>query len=148
VRRQCRTRFTHGAFDRTELSYSTVDEWFCPTAVSNTSPASSTNAASHHTRGQCNTGPYIPPMLSVSYGSSFSPPPTLWSYPPSHIPTNSESHPNCPAPHVVPTTVSHDQRSQSYSMRDHLWSLPCNNKEESILAAEDRADDAHITCSS
>lgn len=123
MRRHYRTHFTPGAFDLTELSYSTADERFYPMAVNNTSPANSTNTAGHHTRGRCNTGPFIPPMPSVSYGSSFSPP-TSQSYPPLRIPPNSESRSNRPAPYVVPITVYHNQRSQSNSIHDRLPSPP------------------------
>lgn len=117
MRRHYRTHFTPGAFDLTELSYSTADERFYPMAVNHTSPANSTNATGHHPRGRCNTGPYIPP----SYGSSFSPPPTAPSYPPLRIPTNSSSR---PAPLVVPITIYHNQRSQPNQPRDRLPSPP------------------------
>ena len=122
MRRHYRTHFTPGAFDLTELSYSTADERFYPMAVNNTSPANSTNTAGHHTRGRCNTGPFIPPMPSASYGSSFSP--TSQSYPPLRIPPNSEARSNRPAPYVVPITVYHNQRPQSHSIRDRLPSPP------------------------
>ena len=122
MRRHYRTHFTPGAFDLTELSYSTADERFYPMAVNNTSPANSTTTAGHHTRGRCNTGPFIPPMPSASYGSSFSPPPTSQSYPPLRIPPSSEARTNRPAPYVVPITVYHNQRSQS--TRDRLPSPP------------------------
>ena len=128
MRHHYRTHFTPGVFDLTELSYSTVDEWFYPMAVNNASPTSLTNTAGHRTRGRCNTGLYIPPMSPVSYGTSFSPPPTLQSYPPLCSPTNLGSCPNCPAPYVAPTTAHHDQHSRLYSTRDQLQSLPHNNK--------------------
>jgi hypothetical protein len=124
MRRHYRTHFTPGAFDLTELSYSTADERFYPMAVNNTSPANSTNTAGHHPRGRCNTGPYIPPMPSASYGSSFSPPPTSQSYPPLRIPPSSETRSNRPAPYVVPITVYHNQRSRSNSTRDRHLSPP------------------------
>jgi len=122
--RHYRTHFTPGAFDLTELSYSTVDERFYPMAVNNISPANSTNTTGYHPLGRCNTGPYIPPMPSASYGSSFSPPPTLQSYPPLRIPHSSDSHSNHLAPYIVPITVYHNQRSWSNSTRDHLLSPP------------------------
>ena len=123
MRRHYRTHFTPGAFDLTELSYSTADERFYPMAVNNTSPANSTNAAGHHTRGRCNTGPFIPPVPSA-YGSSFSPP-TSQSYPPLRIPPNSESRSNRPAPYVVPITVYHNPRSQP----DRLASPPLRSRD-------------------
>ena len=126
MRRHYRTHFTPGAFDLTELSYSTADERFYPMAVNNTSPANSTNTAGHHTRGRCNTGPYIPPMPSASYGSSFSPSPTSQSYPPLRIPPSSENRSNRPAPYVVPITIYHNQRSNS--TRDRLLSPPPNQR--------------------
>jgi hypothetical protein len=125
MRRHYRTHFTPGAFDLTELSYSTADERFYPMAVNNTSPANSANTAGHHARGRCNTGPFVPPPIpSVSYGSSFSPPPTSQSYPPLRIPPNSETRSNRPAPYVVPITIYHNQRPQSNSTRDRVQSPP------------------------
>ena len=120
MRRHYRTHFTPGAFDLTELSYSTADERFYPMAVNHTPPASSTTTAGHHPRGRCNTGPFIPPP----YGSSFSPPPTAQSYPPLRIPHHSEPRSNRPAPLVVPITVYHNQRSQPNHTRDRLSSPP------------------------
>lgn len=124
MRRHYRTHFTPGAFDLTELSYSTADERFYPMAVNHTSPANSTNTSGHHTRVRCNSGPFIPPIPSASYASSFSQPPTAQSYPPLRIPPNSESRPNRPAPYVVPITVHHNQRPQSHPTRDRLPSPP------------------------
>lgn len=123
MRRHYRTHFTPGAFDLTELSYSTADERFYPMAVNHTSPPNPTNSSGHHPRGRCNPGPFIPPMPSASYGSSFSPPPTAQSYPPLRITPNPESRPSRPAPYVVPITVYH-QRSQSNPTRDRLPSPP------------------------
>ena len=120
MRRHYRTHFTPGAFDLTELSYSTADERFYPMAVNHTSPANSTNAAGHHPRGRCNPGPFIPP----SYGSSFSPPAPAQSYPPLRMPPNPEPRSNRPGPLVVPITVYHNQRSQSNQSRDRLPSPP------------------------
>jgi len=124
MRRHYRTHFTPGAFDLTELSYSTADERFYPMAVNHTSPGNSTSTSGHHPRGRCNPGPFIPPMPSASYGSSFSPPPTAQSYPPLRIPPNLESRSSRPAPYVVPITVYHNQRSQSIPARDRLPSSP------------------------
>jgi hypothetical protein len=118
MRRHYRTHFTPGAFDLTELSYSTADERFYPMAVNHTPPANSTNATGHHPRGRCNTGPFIPP----SYGSTFSPPPTAQSYPPLRIPPNSEARPNRPTSLVVPITLYHNQRSHPNHTRDRLRS--------------------------
>ena len=116
-------------FDLTELSYSTADEWFYPMAANNTSPTNSTNTAGHHTQGQRNTGPFIPPMPSA-YGSSFSPP-TSQSYPPLRIPPSSESRSNRPAPYLVPITVYHNPRSQS----DRLASPPPRSRDHHRLHA-------------
>jgi hypothetical protein len=124
MRRHYRTHFTPGAFDLTELSYSTADERFYPMAVNNTSPANSTNATGHHPRGRCNTGPLMPPLPPASYGSSFSPSPTAQSYPPLRIPTTSEARLSRSAPYVVPITIHHNQRPRSNSMRDRLMSPP------------------------
>lgn len=118
MRRHYRTHFTPGAFDLTELSYSTADERFYPMAVNHTSPANSTNTSGHHPRGRCNPGPFIPP----SYGSSFSPPPTAQSYPPLRIPPSSEARSNRPTQLVVPITVYHNQRSHPNQTRDRLHS--------------------------
>lgn len=120
MRRHYRTHFTPGAFDLTELSYSTADERFYPMAVNHTSPANSTNTTGHHPRGRCNPGPFVPP----SYGSSFSPPPTAQSYPPLRIPPSSETRSNRSAPLVVPITISYSQRPQPNQTRGRLPSPP------------------------
>ena len=120
MRRHYRTHFTPGAFDLTELSYSTADERFYPMAVNHTSPANSANPSGHHPRGRCNPGPFMPPMPSASYGSTFSQPPTAQSYPPLRISPNSESRSSRSAPYIVPITVY--QRSQSIQTHDRLTS--------------------------
>jgi len=123
MRRHYRNHLVLGAFDLAELSYSAADERFYRMAANSTSPTNSTNMAGHHIQGRCNTGPFILPMPSASYGSSFSPP-TSQSYPPLRIPPNSEARSNHPAPYVVPIAVYHNQRSQSNSIHDRLPSPP------------------------
>ena len=127
MRRHYRTHFTPGAFDLTELSYSTADERFYPMAVNHTSPANPTNTAGHHPRVRCNTGPFVPPMHSASYGSSFSQPPIAQSYPPLRIPHNPDLRSNRPAPYVVPIIVHHNQRPQLNLTRDRLPSPPLSS---------------------